>query len=100
MATADVQRPQARCPLLRTTRGWRSCRRRCATEGRLILAEPDEDKRADLVEALAERHAVAALDFLLAVLDTDPSADVRENIVDELEEVATPGWTRRSSAAC
>jgi hypothetical protein len=58
--------------------------------GRLILAEPDEDKRADLVEALADDDAVAALDFLLALLDTDPSADVRENIVDELEDVVDP----------
>ena len=33
---------------------------------------------------------IGALDFLLALLDTDPSADVRENIVDELEEVEDP----------
>jgi tartrate-resistant acid phosphatase type 5 len=58
--------------------------------GRLILAEPDEDTRADLVEALADDDALGALDFLLTVLDTDPSADVRENIVDELEEVDDP----------
>jgi tartrate-resistant acid phosphatase type 5 len=58
--------------------------------GRLILAEPDEDKRADLVESLADTDAIGALDFLLALLDTDPSADVRENIVDELEEVGDP----------
>ena len=59
-------------------------------KGRLILAEPDEDKRADLVESLAEGDAIGALDFLLTLLDTDPSADVRENIVDELEEVDDP----------
>jgi tartrate-resistant acid phosphatase type 5 len=58
--------------------------------GRLILSEPDEDKRADLVEGLADSDAVGALDFLLALLDTDPSADVRENIVDELEDVDDP----------
>ena len=59
-------------------------------QGRLILSEPDEDKRADLVELLAEKDAVGALDFLLALLESDPSADVRENIVDELEEVDDP----------
>ena len=75
------------------------CGRRCAVAeaargaarpGTLVLDEPDEDKRADLAEALAEKDAVGALDFLLALLDTDPSADVRENIVDELEDVDDP----------
>jgi hypothetical protein len=59
-------------------------------QGRLILSEPDEDKRADLAESLAEKDPIGALDFLLALLDSDPSADVRENIVDELEEVDDP----------
>jgi hypothetical protein len=59
-------------------------------QGRLILAEPDEDKRADLVEALAEQEVIGALDFLLALLDEDPSAAVREDIIDELEEVTDP----------
>lgn len=57
-------------------------------QGRLILAEPDEGKRADLAESLAKTEAIAALDFLLSLLNTDPSADVREEIVDELEDVA------------
>jgi tartrate-resistant acid phosphatase type 5 len=56
-------------------------------QGRLILAEPDEEKRADLAEALAETDPLASLDFLLALLDADPSADVREEIVDALEDV-------------
>ena len=59
-------------------------------QGRLVLIEPDEDTRADLAESLAEKDPIGALDFLLALLDTDPSADVRENIVDELEEVDDP----------
>jgi hypothetical protein len=58
--------------------------------GRRILAETDEDRRADLVEELAETDALGALDFLLALLESDPSADVREDIVDELEEVPDP----------
>lgn len=33
-------------------------------QGRVILAEPDEDTRADLVESLAEQDAIGALDFL------------------------------------
>jgi hypothetical protein len=59
-------------------------------QGRRLLAEADEDKRADLAEELAETDALGALDFLLALLETDPSADVRENIVDELEDVSDP----------
>jgi tartrate-resistant acid phosphatase type 5 len=59
-------------------------------EGRRILAEPDEDRRANLAEALARRDAVGALDFLLALLETDPAADVREDIVDRLENVNDP----------
>jgi 3',5'-cyclic AMP phosphodiesterase CpdA len=58
--------------------------------GRRILAETDEEKRADLAEELAETDALGALDFLLALLDSDPSADVREEIVDELEDVPDP----------
>jgi tartrate-resistant acid phosphatase type 5 len=56
-------------------------------QGRRILAEPDEQTRADLAETLAETDPVNALDFLLALLDTDPSPDVREQIVDELEDI-------------
>lgn len=59
-------------------------------QGRRILAEPDEDRRADLVEELAETDALGALDFLLALLDSDPSADVREDIVDELDGISDP----------
>ena len=59
-------------------------------QGRAILAEPDEDKREDLVGALADADVVGALEFLLALLEVDPSADVREQIVDELETVADP----------
>jgi hypothetical protein len=58
--------------------------------GRAILVEADEDKRADLAESLADKDVIGAMDFLLALLETDPSADVRENIVDELESVDDP----------
>lgn len=56
--------------------------------GRLILTESDDEKRGNLAEALAETDAIGALDFLLALLDADPSADVREEIVDALEDVS------------
>lgn len=55
-------------------------------QGRAVLAETDEDVRADLAEALAELDAAATLDFLLALLATDPSPVVREEIVDALED--------------
>jgi tartrate-resistant acid phosphatase type 5 len=58
--------------------------------GRQILAAADEDTRADLAEELADEHAIDALDFLLTLLETDESADVREAIVDELESVDDP----------
>jgi hypothetical protein len=58
--------------------------------GRAILEERDEDKRADLAETLADTDVIGAMDFLLALLESDPSADVRENIVDELESVDDP----------
>jgi HEAT repeat protein len=68
--------------------------------GRRILTEADDEKRADLAEALAETDALGALDFLLTLLDTDPSADVREQIVGELEDVddlrVTPALERRA----
>ena len=56
-------------------------------QGRRVLAEGDDEKRADLAEALAETDPLGALDFLLALLEADPSAEVREQIVDELEDV-------------
>ena len=59
-------------------------------KGRQILTTADEEARAELAETLADEHAIDALDFLLTLLDTDPSADVREAIVDELESVDDP----------
>jgi HEAT repeats len=52
--------------------------------GLTLVKESDEQKRADMAEGLAETHPTDAMDFLLAVLETDPSAKVREAIVDEL----------------
>lgn len=54
--------------------------------GRAVLAETNEKVRGDLAEALAKADPAATLEFLLALLQTDPSPDVREEIVDELED--------------
>jgi tartrate-resistant acid phosphatase type 5 len=53
-------------------------------QGLALINQGDERKRADMAEKLAEAHAAAAIDFLLVVLETDPSARVRETIIDEL----------------
>lgn len=54
------------------------------------LAEADEDKRANLIEDLIDSDPVATLDFALALLEEDPSPDVRADIVDELEDIEDP----------
>jgi tartrate-resistant acid phosphatase type 5 len=59
-------------------------------QGRHALAEPDESKRADLMELLIEADASATLDFMLAVLDDDASPVVRAEIIDELEDSVDP----------
>lgn len=56
-------------------------------QGRLVLAETNEEQRADLVEALLEADPGGALDFVLALLDADASAVVRAQIIDELEDI-------------
>lgn len=55
-------------------------------QGRAILTERDGDQRADLIEALIEERGVVALDFLIALLEKDPSPKVRAAIVDQLGE--------------
>ncbi len=54
--------------------------------GRALLNEKDEQKRAGLAEDLADDEPVAALTFVLAVLETDSSASVRRGILDELSD--------------
>jgi hypothetical protein len=49
------------------------------------LGERDEGKRADLVELLMEADSKATLDFVLALLEEEPSPVVRAEIVDEAE---------------
>jgi len=57
---------------------------------RTALAEADETKRGDLVEALIKADPVATLDFALGLLDEDPSPVVRAEILDELKKDADP----------
>lgn len=55
-------------------------------QGRAILDEQDGNQRTDLIEELIEAKGVVALDFLLALLEKDPSPKVRAAIVDQLGE--------------
>lgn len=52
--------------------------------GSALLGETDERGRARLVEALAEAHPAGSLDFLIALLEQEPSAFVRAEIVSGL----------------
>ncbi|MEP7272424.1 MAG: metallophosphoesterase [Acidobacteriota bacterium] len=50
--------------------------------GRLLLSQTDEVERARLARALVREPGTEALEFLLWVLSTDPSARVRFEILD------------------
>ena len=52
--------------------------------GQALLAQSDEKERARLAGDLARREPAAAMEFLVAVLATDPSPQVRSMIVDRL----------------
>ena len=69
-------------------------------QGRQILAAADEDTRADLAEALADEHAIDALDFLLTLLDTDPSATSARTSSTSWRASTIRAWIPRSSVAC
>ncbi len=58
--------------------------------GSRILSEQDAGMREDLVEELAKSDRAGSLDFLLSLLELDPSADVREEIISELENFHHP----------
>jgi predicted phosphodiesterase len=53
-------------------------------KGEELLAQTDEGQRARLVLELARADASGAMEFLLAVLSTDPSARVRRAVIDGL----------------
>ncbi len=53
-------------------------------QGRALLDEKNDGKRADLAETLAEDHPAAAMEFLVALLENDPSVAVRRTIINEL----------------
>ena len=52
--------------------------------GAALLEEADEKSRARLADDLARLDPGASMEFLLAVLDTEPSPLVRQRIVDRL----------------
>ncbi len=52
--------------------------------GQALLNEKNDQERADLAENLGEEEPVAALEFLVALLESDPAAAVRDAIIDQL----------------
>jgi tartrate-resistant acid phosphatase type 5 len=54
------------------------------------LKEPDEARRGKLIERLIRANPVATLDLALALLEEDPSPDVRTEILDELKKDMDP----------
>ncbi len=52
--------------------------------GAAILNAKDDKLRTQLTDDLARQEPVAALDFLIGVLDTDPAATVRRAIISRL----------------
>src|SRR5262249_47055872 len=63
-------------------------------KGAAFLAEKDDAKRAKLGKSLAEKEPAAAADFLIAVLDHDPSEAVRLGVVEGLSSVSGDGMRR------
>lgn len=59
-------------------------------QGQAILKERDERQRARLAGELARKNAAQAMDFLLAVLASDTSPQVRHAIVDRLGRHSHP----------
>jgi 3',5'-cyclic AMP phosphodiesterase CpdA len=57
--------------------------------GQAALDEKDGARRAKLAGDLADDEPVAALEFVLAVLDSDTAAEVRREIIDELSDKET-----------
>src|SRR4030095_10952222 len=57
--------------------------------GRVLLAQPDGKKGADLGGALAEKDAAPVAEFLLALLETDPSSLVRRAVIDAVGKLSS-----------
>src|SRR5687767_6878960 len=57
---------------------------------RAALAETDEVKRGDAIEALIQDDPIGTLDFALAMLEDDTSPVVRAEILDELKKDSNP----------
>ena len=55
-----------------------------------MLDEADERKRASLAAALWRKDSVAVMEFLLAMLSSEPSASVRLSIVDSVGRNSNP----------
>lgn len=58
--------------------------------GRALLGERDETKRAALVAALGKKDPLATMEFMLTLLETEPSAAVRRAIINSIGELSQP----------
>ncbi len=56
-------------------------------QGEAILEQADAPQRAKLADALARTHGRAARDFLLALVEQEPSAQVRQAVLDRLGRI-------------
>ena len=59
-------------------------------EGRALLLEQDEKARAIKADTLGKKDPAGTRDFLLAVLESEPSARVRRAILDRVMRVINP----------
>lgn len=59
-------------------------------QGRAILDQRDDEQRARLAADLGKKEAAAAMDFLLSVLEADPSPKVRSAVVHHVGRYSHP----------
>lgn len=68
--------------------------------GRTILAQPDETQRVRLLRDFAREQGEQVIDFLLAMLATESSAQVRLELVDRLGRYAANPAVRQALEQC
>ena len=59
-------------------------------QGRLLLTENNEKQRALLADTLGKKNPKATRDFLLGVLESEKSAQVRRALLDRIVRVPSP----------
>jgi len=71
--------------------GWGKLPPLLQEQGRAVLAEADDAKRASLASELARKDAAGSAEFLLALLETERSSRVREAILNRIGGLNHPG---------